>query len=164
MKRTLLPKKQQLPENINLIRKIAWSFHHSTGEDWDDLFQEAALAYCEALKSYNPKKGKITTYMWWSMTSHLKNYLKYQEKQNGHILPVEDLITVDSPVNGSPLFESLSKEAVQIADMILSFPTVFDSMSSESVESNITRVLTKREGWSWQKVKTGIRDLKLAFA
>lgn len=164
MKRSLQPKKRQLETNIGLIRKIAWSFHHSTGEDWDDLFQEAALAYCEALKSYNPKKGKITTHMWWSITSHLKNYLKYQEKQNGHILPVEDLITVDSPVNGSPLFESLSKEAVQIADMILAFPTVFDSMSSESVESSITRVLTKRKGWSWQKVKSGIRDLKLAFA
>lgn len=164
MKRTLQPKKRQLTENINLIRKIAWSFHHSTGEDWDDLFQEAALAYCQALKSYNPKKGKITTYMWWSITSHLKSYLKYQEKQNGHILSVEDLLTVDSPVNGSPLFESLSKEAIQIADMILSLPTVFDSMSPESAERNITRVLTKRKGWSRKKAWCGIRDLKLAFA
>ena len=39
-------------EDINLIRKIAWSFHHTTGHDWDDLFQEGALAYLECLAKY----------------------------------------------------------------------------------------------------------------
>ena len=39
-------------EHINLIRKIAWSFSTSTGLEFEDLFQEAALAYCEALKTF----------------------------------------------------------------------------------------------------------------
>lgn len=151
-------------ENISLIRKIAWSFHHTTGLEWDDLFQEAALAYCEALKNYDPKRGiKITTYMWWCISSDLKNYLKKQEKQNGHICSIED-VDVDRPVNTTPIFESLSKEATEIANMVLSSPKIFDNLPPELAKRNIARVLINRKGWSWRRVWVGIRDLKLAFS
>jgi hypothetical protein len=77
-------------ENINLIRKIAWSFHHTTGLDWDDLFQEAALAYLEGFKSYNPNKGALSTHMWIIMSSHLKNYLKKETEWHSMLCDLEE--------------------------------------------------------------------------
>ena len=50
-------------KHLNLIRKIAWSFHKTTGLDWDELFQEATLSYLKALKTYDKKRGAITTYV-----------------------------------------------------------------------------------------------------
>jgi len=149
-------------ENINLIRKIAWSFHTTTGVEWDDLFQEAALAYCEALKNYDPERGTIAGYMWSCITSHLKDYIHEQEKQTGHICSIED-VNIDYPVNTTPLFESLSKEADEIVNMILSSPEIFDNLTPELAQRNIARILISRKRWSWRRVWVGIRDLKLAF-
>ena len=149
-------------ENINLIRKIAWSFHHTTGVEWGDLFQEAALAYCEALERYDPERGKITTYMWWCITSHLKNYLKEQKKWNGNICSIED-VDVDRPVSPSNRFETLSKEALQIAEVIFSNPCKYSSIDPQSAKKEIAREMIEQKHWSWHRVWIGIQDLKLAF-
>ena len=148
-------------ENLNLIRKIAWSFHSTTGLDWDDLFQEAALAYFEALNQYDPSRGKITTFMWYTITNHLKNYLKKQQKWNGNIVSIDEVknqSTVDNL-----LFESLSRDAGQIAKVVLSSPKTFTGMPTDIARRHVTRVMIRR-GWSWRRVWCGIRDLKLAFS
>lgn len=70
-------------ENIGLIREIAWSFHKTTGIDWGDLFQEAALAYLEAYPKYDSTKGKVTTYMWHVMNSRLVDFIRKERTQTG---------------------------------------------------------------------------------
>ena len=42
---------------FNLIRKISWSFHYTTGVDYDELYAEASLAYCEAMNDWSPERG-----------------------------------------------------------------------------------------------------------
>ena len=149
-------------ENINLIRKIAWSFHNSTGEEWDDLFQEAALAYLEALKTYNPKKGKITTYMWWCITSHLKNYLKLKEKQTGHLQPEENLPDTKPAVPTN--LENLTEDAQQIADMIVQNFVKYSTINPQQAGKEIAKQMFREKQWSWSKVRSGIQDLRLAFS
>lgn len=134
-------------ENLNLIRKIAWSFHNSTGEEWDDLFQEAALAYCEALKTYDPTKGKITTYMWWCISSHLKNYLKLEEKQNGHTCSEEEIVEQQA-ISFKLSFDNLSKDAQQVADMVLSNPGRFLSDDPQCAREKIAKAVFKENQWS----------------
>ena len=150
-------------ENINLIRKIAWSVHNSTGEEWDDLFQEAALAYCEALKTYDPKKGKITTYMWHCISSHLKNYLKLQNKQTGHIYSEEE-IAVHPSVSTILNFETLSRDAQQVAEMVLNDPGRFLSETPKGAREKIAKTIFKENHWSWNKVRVAIQDLRLAYS
>ena len=36
---------------INLLRKIAWSFHKTTGLEWDNLFSETIQAYYKAMEN-----------------------------------------------------------------------------------------------------------------
>ncbi len=163
MNRTRQPKKRQLESNIDLIRKLAWSFHNSTGEEWDDLFQEAALAYCEALKTYNPEKGKITTYMWWCITSHLKNYIKLEEKRNGHIYSEEEIV-IHPSASFQGGFEKLSKDAQHVAAMVLNNPSRFLSETPQGAKEKITKAVFKENHWSWNKIRTAMQDLRLAYS
>lgn len=150
-------------ENINLIRKIAWSFHHSTGLDWDDLFQEAALAYLEGLNSYDSSKGKLTTHMWHCMTSKVTDYLRQEGKINTLLDPIEDY---DFPAPNSyqpTFFEELTKDAQEIAKIIINLSPVFLCLSSDQAEDKIKRILLE-DGWSPRKIRIGLRDLKYVCA
>jgi DNA-directed RNA polymerase specialized sigma subunit len=74
-------------ENVSMIRKLAWSFHKSTGVDYKELFSEACLAYCESLKTFNPLKGcKQTTHAWTVIQNQLCDFVK-QEKVLPHRVP-----------------------------------------------------------------------------
>ena len=161
MKRTTQPKHRQLETNIDLIRKIAWSFHWTTNEDWDDLFQEAALAYCEALKTYNPNKGKITTYMWHCISSHLVNYLRLQEKQTGHIQLEEEETEVSFLPNN--FIESLSQDAQWVAEMVVGNPSKYLADTPQGARKKIADSIFLERQWSWSKIRSAIQDLRLAF-
>ena len=148
-------------ENINLIRKIAWSFHNTTGHNWDDLFQEAALAYCIALKKYDPKKGKLTTYMWWCITSHLKDFVKDQHKKTGFLDSIEE-VCIDKPASSPSFLDSLGREARDIVDVILSSPAEFDMLRPKKAQQKVMNKLRGRR-WSMQKITQGIMELKLVL-
>ena len=105
-------------ENINLIRKIAWSFHNTTGVEWDDLFQEAALAYYEGLSKYKSKEGKISTFMWHVISSRVLDFLRKEKKNIVFSEPVEDIFVTTTAYQPS-FFEELTKDAQEIAKMIL---------------------------------------------
>jgi hypothetical protein len=83
--------------HLNLIRKIAWSFYNSTGIEWQELFSEASLAYCEALQSYNPERGKITTHLWNCMKSQLLNFIKQENKYRSPLCPLNGTEVINSP-------------------------------------------------------------------
>jgi len=148
--------------NINLIRKIAWSFHKTTGEDWEDLFQEAALGYLEAMHSYDPKRGKISTYMWWCVTSRLKTYLRKEATLTNHLCSIEDH-PVDIPVVDNPLFESLTDDAQQIARTVLRCPKKFVASKRDSAYGRLRRVF-HHKGWEKERVQRGIKDLEMVFS
>ena len=148
-------------ENINLIRKIAWSFHKTTGYDWDDLFQEAALAYCEALKNYDPNRGQLTTYMWTAIKNHLQAFITYQDEYKNTVTPMENPI-VDKPTSNPSFFDSLSREAMDIVDVIISSPAEFDLLEPKKAYKRVINKLRGRH-WSAQKIKQGVKELKLVL-
>jgi len=134
MRRTQFP-------NINLIRKIAWSFHKSTHLEFDDLFQEAAIAYHVALKSYDPAKGKITTFATHCILSHLKNYTRKELKVHGWLEHIDDdwFWEVLPARPTSHIFEDL--------------PTGSSKMISKITEEN----------WTWAEVWKNIHAIKASF-
>ncbi len=156
-----MQQKTKFEENINLIRKLVWSFHNTTGIEFDELFAEASLAYCETLKSYDPERGKITTYIWLRISDRLKNYIKLHNEYYYPILYFED-IKIDKPISTNFLFESLSKEASEIAELILNYPYNFITLPKKEAKEKIWKIM-RNKGWSWDKIICGFNDLKLAF-
>lgn len=144
-------------DNIDLIRKIAWSFHNTTGLDWDDLFQEAAYAYCVGMQTYDAEKSKISTHMWHCITNHLRNYIR--EQQGPEFIPLEALERTTAP--SSNFLDTLSKDAYYIAQMVLRASKKYVVRDLEDVEDRIITLLVQR-GWSPVRISTALIDLETA--
>jgi len=164
-------------EHIGLIKKIAWSFSSSTGLEFDDLFQEAALAYWEALETFDPKNGKITTHIWLKISNHLKDYLKTTEefkckrqqvKSHQEALAMKqkrfstEELDIDRPISFTNFFDSLSEDAQRIATVIIETPELFDSIPQQEVIIKVTEALLKK-GIKMSRIWIGMKDLKLAL-
>jgi|WetSurSiteA1Bulk_404760.scaffolds.fasta_scaffold32458_3 RNA polymerase sigma factor (sigma-70 family) len=157
-------KKKQI-EHINLLRKIAWSFHRSTGIDFDDLFQEAYLAYNYAMKTYDPKRGKITTYLWWCIGSELKRYVKREREAWGVVVSFDDepatYALPDHQEPASVFLDSLTEEARELAAIILSAPKIFIEIPPPDAKQRLANVLV-RKGWRWRDIWIGMKDMESA--
>jgi len=137
-------------DSLNLIRKIAWSFYNTTGIDWQELFSQASLAYCEAISSYNPKKGKITTYLWSCMKSELLNFIKEENKYRSSLCPLND---IDMPEIYPSQFE--------YTPISQNERTVNAAKKAMQTEKN-TRVLLKTKyGWSDFVIEQAVMDMKI---
>lgn len=150
----------QKTENIDLVRKIAWSFYNTTGIDWDELFAEASLAYAEGLETFDPSKGRLSTHMWHKISNHLKDYLKHLQFDKSHLefITEYDLNKQYSPIS---FFESLSNDAYEIAKLVLTTPARFTVLDQTQVIDRIYHVMSRR-GWPIVRTKRGLHDLRLA--
>mgnify|MGYP001302788555 FL=1 len=156
-------------EHINLIRKIAWSFHDSTGLDWDDLFQEAAYHYLRALKSYDPsKKVSLSTYVWNFVKNELILYIRKEKmqgmtpvKEPSSMLPLESAKTLDySP---RPYWESLSQEAQNAANEIIQHPEEFSCLDPLNARLYLRYKLINNN-WTVKNVRNAIKELKAVYS
>lgn len=166
-------KKEKEFENISLIRKIAWSFHKSTGLDWDDLFQESYLAYRYALDHYNPESNvKISAFIW----IHVRNQLNsYYQKEQQFLNPLKKAYRRDQKANENLSawipsndcynqcnfeLECLSADAQKIADIVLNTAKKFIKLSLPQTRERLTNILTN-QGWTKERIQNGIRDIML---
>lgn len=159
---------------INIIRKIVLSYTRSTGENFDDLYSEACLAYLEAAASYDPKKGKKSTYLWKVVTNRINSNLKAAAKR--HEFPYdaqdigklcqEDYIDPEQIVIAkecwSALTESFSPEAQEICAMITRREVELDVNKPREARGKIAKELRKR-GWSHPKIWAAFREIKLSL-
>ena len=161
-------------KDINLIRKIAWSFHKSTGLDWDDLFQEAALAYLEALQSYDKRKGKLSTHAWHCIVSRLKNYWKKEREWQEPLVDIEQALpqetnfysfwqkipeSLHNPV--SIILEGASEMDSYFLDVLPKEEKVEKRLAKTSARITIKRLLRKA-GYDSQEITGTIHTLEIA--
>ena len=148
-------------ENINLIRKIAWSFHTTTGHSWDDLFQEGMIAYLKAIKTHDPKRGALSTYVWHCVESHLKNYLRLEREYKAPLCDLEELrkhATCETPV-----WESLSARAQKAVNMILDNPERLLALPPILAEQMIRKILFENN-WTSEEVRKAMKELRQVYS
>jgi RNA polymerase sigma factor (sigma-70 family) len=147
-------------ENLKLIKKIVNSFHQTSKLDYDDLFQEATIAYFKAMETYNAEKGMITTHLWHCITNHLINYLKVEKEYDEVLEPLESA----SKLVYSPnfYFEALSRDAIDIVDTLFSDVDKYAPMPPNEVKNDIFRILTS-QGKNIKNILSGMKDLTIAY-
>jgi len=149
-------------KELNLIRKIAWSFHRTTRIEWDDLFSKAIQSYYDALKRYDPTKSKLTTYINMYITLDLINYLKRQKKINDPLSTLEDTEVMEYPFNNdNSFFEGLSNDANIISNIIIEHPDEFIHLNSTEARILIIKIM-KEQGWDKKRIKAGVKEIKKA--
>ena len=166
-------------ENINLIRKIAWSFFNKTGFDYEELFAEASLAYCKALESYDEDKNtKLTTYAYQLMKNRLKNFIKKEYNYIGKKTSMteskfsnfdeEDSTledwsvpdnTMESGIDFNFAMNKLSSDAKEVFEMIKGKPHEYLCKPSKNARGDIYREL-REHGWSWSRIWDTFSEIK----
>lgn len=150
-------------KDLNLIRKIAWSFTKSTGQEFEELFAEASLAYVEAMQSYNPKKAKLSTWAVKIMTNRLITFCMKQETYVSFPKFFEDNIPGQDNIEGEYSFrewlQDLPQDLQLICKAIFKAPEEFLAESSRASRGKLVKKL-RTMGWSWPRIWNGIRNMK----
>jgi len=147
---------------LDLIRKIAHSFHRTTGLEFDELYGEGCLMFTRAVQTHNPDRGRFTTHLTYVVKNHLCNYVQ-NEYQYFHMvkdsMPVEDCKTTTKPTQlrlagFQEQLNRLSKEGRGVCELIFKAPGKY------SARRVIYHALRER-GWTHLKIRKGIQDIKL---
>jgi len=155
---------------LNIVRKVVWSYARSTGLDFDELCSEAYLAYLEAAPSYDPSIGKKTTFIWRVVQNHINNLLKKNAKEiatdkeametlleGREELGPEQIIIAEEC--WEELFNSLSPEAKMIFFLLNSSEVYINTDKPREARGIIAREL-KAWGWGESKIWATFRELK----
>jgi len=154
---------------LNIVRKVVWSYTRSTGLDFDELYSEAYLAYLEAAPSYDPARGKKSTFIWNVVRNHINSLLKAKKE-----IPVDKEVVV-TLLEGheeldperliiakecwEELFNSLSPGAKMICLLMNNGEVYLNTDKPREARGIIAREL-KARGWSENKIWATFREIK----
>jgi len=168
---------------IDMARKLAWSFSRTTGLEFEDLFQEACLAYMWALNDerYDPSKSKFTSFAYMKMRNWLSDYAESQYRardlnlegmlaessEEDSAFALEDLLPSDEagPEHALAFAEELgelSPEAKEICRMVMEEPSEYAQLGKRAGRGRVKDEL-RAKGWTWDRIWDGLRQAK-AFA
>lgn len=148
-------------KDINLIRKITWSFHITTGIEWNELFQEAALAYCESKQTHKPERGKLSTHAYHCIRNHLIDFTKKQTRWNLKI-SLDEINPNNYYTSYDEILENLTIDAKKILKILKNKTVVFHFPKSQ-IPRRISNLLINQYGFSRREVWRGIHDIELAL-
>jgi len=163
---------------LNLARKLAWSFHQSTGIEYEELLGEAIGHYIEAVHKYNPDlstKTKLTT---WATSVMRNRLIRISSKPasygtQGLSEHEQELLEPKAQV-GSPeyiframefkeLLANLSKDAQDICLMIFGSPEEFLTYSSRKSRMSVKHKLQEM-GKKWEfEIREPFAEIKEAL-
>ena len=154
---------------LNIVRKVVWSYARSTGLDFDELCSEAYLAYLEAARSYDPARGKKSTFIWNVVRNHINSLLKAKKEipidkeametllEGREELDPERLIIAEE--GWEELFNSLSPEAKMICLLVNNGGVYLNTDKPREARGIIAREL-KARGWVENKIWATFREIK----
>lgn len=165
-----------IEENLNLIRKIVWSYMKTNpGLDFDDLFSEACIAYLKANASYDPEqKTKKTTFTYQVIVNHLNTLIgreslrEIKEKEAGKIFwissyvpsPEQELIAKE---NWQEFLSGLSPEAQALCKILTTENIELPTEQPKQCRGIIMREL-REKGWKWKDIWSSFKEVKQALA
>ena len=154
---------------LNIVRKVVWSYARSTGLDFDELCSEAYLAYLEAAPSYDPARGKKSTFIWNVVRHHINSLLKAKKEvpmdketidmlieEKDELGPEQVILAEES---WRELFESLSPDAKMIFFLLNSSEVYINTDKPREARGIIAREL-KARGWPENKIWATFREIK----
>ena len=146
-------------DHLNLLRKLAWSFHESTRLPFEDFYSEAVLAYCEALESkkFNRNRGiKFTTWLWMVVRNKLVDYL-HQEQKHLHVdYAIDFSFNVEYEYFAENNLSSNQREMIQ---EILEYFEVFDVLKPKFARGEVIRRL-RDKNWTEPLLWDTLRSLR----
>ena len=112
------------------------------GLSYEDLRQEGYILLCQAMKSYNPEKSKITTYAGKVIYNGLVSYCRRinRLKQNLPIVSLDD--TVYDILEANTAWDKYSRQMsdLEVFDLLSAFAQRFTGISRLGIEALIKKL------------------------
>jgi len=148
-----------------LIMKSAWKYLFQTGLEYEDLYSEFKMVFCQVYHNYDPNKGGFSTILVTSIKNHATNLIiknmalkrKNEVKLDPDVLP--EVISADEEY-GYCLKDELLKnenETVRISAAII-FNITYDQKYGSP--KKWLRGLLKRLGFDNQEITLGFDIIK----
>jgi RNA polymerase sigma factor (sigma-70 family) len=155
-------------ENQNLLRKLAWNYAKKSRLEFDDLLQEANLAYLEAIRTHESEKGMLSTHVWHCVHNHLLNYITKESTRT-----FEKIDEIDIPEASSEnIFEKLTQEAAEVVKIIFDAPWELIGIiggndnpakkSKTEAKNRILEMLIERH-WEEKKIESAFSCLQSVY-
>ena len=144
---------------MNLIRRIAWSYSRTTGLDIDDLFSVAAIGYTKALNTYDPERSCFSTWAWINMSRELNNYLAGMRPDPHASRDLEE-VGPEEAVSFKEMLTSMDKEAREVCEIVFETPHEFIVQGRPKLSQGRLRDALRERGWSWPSIRRGMREVK----
>lgn len=172
-------------QELNLIRKIAWSFYKTNYSlEFDDLFSEACISYLEGEKQFVPNgRTKKSTFLWTVMKHHLTDYVFKETKilrgellgavydvEEGEISNNLDCLTstYKSPIEQiienqewEEIKNRMSPEARAILHLILTDQSLYLQTDKPKICRGLIKQKLRASGWKWQTIWDGFKELRM---
>ncbi len=163
-----------LENNVDLVRKIVWKYVRTNeGLEFDDLFSEACIACLEAAPSYNPVKGKQSTFIYHVINNHLKTTVGYEAHHAAKNITSDKIYMEEfgtSPEeyfiaqeNWEGILRNLSPKAREVCDMVFNEPEVYIPTDKPKKSRGIIIKELKARGWAWSDIWNSFREIKLTL-
>lgn len=144
-----------------LIQKMAWSFHRSSGIEYEELYSEACAAFARAYRKYDPERGAFSTLLHHSCKHQLLGYIADQKKQN--IIPREkeaqETLTPESWAAFREALGNLKRDGREIYKIILNSPSEYFTRSHGS-QSKLQRKIEEETGLPAKRIQNGFRMIR----
>lgn len=166
--------KREKFENCNMVYKIAWSIHHTTGYDVQELISEATLGYCEALNNFDPARetSKFTTFAYRVIVNKVLDFLRKEKRhsKNNKVSITEEieetLLSIDVYAMDSDEFmlkiQSWNTDLQFIVRILFAQKQVLNSVPPKIARGLIVDRLRMAE-WSWPRIWRTFTELKQAL-
>ena len=153
MKRTKFPQ-PKIENYLDLLRKIAWSFHITTGVEYDELFGEACLCYCETIKKYDRSKGAVSTFVYQSTINWIKVFLRnYQQFSY-----IEELAYDPVPMVYYDFLDDYSDNVNQV----LTLADLYNMQDRKNPSTNqrLLKEELSEKGWDQKRISSALQETK----
>ena len=156
---------------LDMARKLAWSFHKSTNIDYDDLYGEALLGYAMAVDAaevrgtYDPEKSAFTSFAWMCMNHHLCSVIHQRKYKSIGSMELDPKIldyrlpSPDRKLAFKDFLSHLSEEARFVVEMVLKSPVDFLELGRQRGRRKLKGALRDR-GMNEQEAIRTLKDIK----
>ena len=144
-----------------IVYKLAWSFHKTTGVEFEELVSEGVLAYYEAVAIWKEEKRcKLTSLayrmIYNAMTDFTRIEMRYVRPEP-EIFDFNNIVTDQTP--WFELYEQFPMDVREITDVCLNNVEELAGLNGKQARKKV-RYLLKDAGWKLSDIWDGIRHTK----
>jgi DNA-directed RNA polymerase specialized sigma24 family protein len=164
---------------IGMMKRLAYSFHSTTGLPFDELLSSAFLAFAHCRQTYDPNKAAFSTYLYHAAKTRMIDFCHSayhinledpnMKRQPSSPYLYEAAMALSHQTNHQDpeylcmfkdSLKNMSEEAQQVCEMIFESPAEFLAQSKPKLSRGVVYRKLREKGWSWSKIWNSFREIK----